>query len=188
MKVLHDNNNDGGTDCDCVNNNECDHVNNKDNANSIQAIIATIIEVRINGIFYIQARKKNNILYILIPKKKDSFLMPNKRIYILHKINRYMAIKFYYDNAVIICEVNYDNMVTTTKKCHWRLAMVVAKYRQSSTRQGTFCYEWTNCWIKLSLYKRGAHTTGSAIIEPKASIPCFVRKWEYRDPSAKSLP
>ena len=56
LKSLNDNNNDGGTDLDCVNNNGCDHVNNnKDNANSIQAIVASIIEVMINDILYIPA-------------------------------------------------------------------------------------------------------------------------------------
>ena len=55
-----------------LNNNNCDPVSNNDNANSIQAIVDTIIEVKMNGMFYIPAKKKY-ILYILIPKKKRSF-------------------------------------------------------------------------------------------------------------------
>ena len=54
LKSLYDNTN-SGNDCDCVNN----------NANSIQAINATLLKVKINGIFSIFAKKKY-ILYLLI--------------------------------------------------------------------------------------------------------------------------
>ena len=54
-----------------INNNDCDPVGNQDNSNSIQAIVPTILEVRMNGIFYILAKKKY-ILYLLIPRKRSS--------------------------------------------------------------------------------------------------------------------
>jgi len=55
-----------------LNNNYCDPVGNQDNSNSTQTIIDTILEVMMNGMFYIPAKKKYT-LYLLIPKKKRSF-------------------------------------------------------------------------------------------------------------------
>ena len=54
-----------------LNNNDCVSVDHENNVNSIPAITDTIIEVKMNGIFYIPAKKKY-ILYLLIPKKKRS--------------------------------------------------------------------------------------------------------------------
>ena len=61
-----------------LNNNDCDPVSNNDNASSIQDIVDTIIEVKMNGMFYIPAKKKY-ILYLLIPKKKRSFHTSKKK-------------------------------------------------------------------------------------------------------------
>ena len=62
-----------------LNNNDCGPASNNDYANSIQAVVATIIEVRMNGMLYIPAKKKY-ILYLLIPKKKLSSHTSKKKI------------------------------------------------------------------------------------------------------------
>ena len=62
-----------------LNNNDCDPVSNNDNANSIQDIVDTIFDVKMNGIFYIPVKKKY-ILYLLFPKKKRSFHTSKKKI------------------------------------------------------------------------------------------------------------
>ena len=53
-------------------------MSNHNNANSIQAVVATIIKVRMNGMFYILAKKKF-IFFLLIPKKKRSFHTSKKK-------------------------------------------------------------------------------------------------------------
>ena len=63
----------------CLNNNDSGPVSNNDNENGIQAIVTTLIEVRMNGMFYIPAKKKY-IIYILIPKKKRSFHTSKEKI------------------------------------------------------------------------------------------------------------
>ena len=105
-----------------LNNNNCDPVNNR-KANNIQAIVITIIQIRMNGMFYIPAKKKH-ILYLLIPKKRRSFYTSKKKIscsYITKKIDNfhiYMATKFDHNNCytILSCAVNYDNMMTTINK------------------------------------------------------------------------
>ena len=56
-----------------LNNNDCDPVGDKDNVNSIQAIVTIILEVRMNGMFYIPAKQKY-ILYLLKMKRSVHFI------------------------------------------------------------------------------------------------------------------
>ena len=76
---------------DYLNNNDCDPVSNNNNTNNIQAIINTIIEVRMNSMFYILTKKKY-ILYLLIPKKKRSFHTSLFKIYLIDTFCDYVCV------------------------------------------------------------------------------------------------
>ena len=78
----HTNNNDDNTDQNCLNNDDCDHVNKyKVNANSIQASIVTIDRVRMNYITFVLSREKKFILCLLILKKTGSFHNRKKSVH-----------------------------------------------------------------------------------------------------------
>ena len=64
--VVYKHRNIGGNDRDCVNNNDYDHVNNKDNTNSIQAIVATILKIRMNCIFYIHINNNDGGMIVIV--------------------------------------------------------------------------------------------------------------------------
>ena len=106
-----------------LNNNDSGPVSNNNNGNSIQAIVTTIIEVKMNGMFYILAKKKY-ILYLLIRKKTRSFHTSKKKVsppFITKEIDKfciYMATKFDHDSGytILVCAVSYVNTVTTTNK------------------------------------------------------------------------
>ena len=108
-----------------LNNNNCDPVSNNDNANSIQDIVDTIIDVKMNGMFYIPAKKKY-ILYLLIPKKKRSFHTSKKKI----------DISNYLDNTVPSQSQSLFNIYLIDNSCdHVRVRVHVRVHVSSFVHQ-----------------------------------------------------